>query len=174
MNGFCFTKNLVNTEKSCTEFKKLDCNSNFTEQCHKLGYEAIRANLAGSVCPDTITTRLGIGNRISYFQGTNKKVRYFENLSAIFIYITLICTFTYMVLYLYKQLAKYDNAVLTPSDYTVKLCGLPCKGSPITKEEGMLLREHLKTKIELLGFEVVGITFTYNLDDYLSLRNQFC
>lgn len=92
----------------------------------------------------------------------SKSVLYFESISLLLVYITLITTFTYMVYYLFGKIAEYDNAVLTPEDFAVKINGLPTAGF-ISREEGKVLGELLKASIQGFGFKVADINFTYAL-----------
>lgn len=173
MMSFCSTKNLIGSEASCTKFSDLDCSSNFTEKCSEIAYKAIRKNLSKSICAESFTSSLSLGNRVGYYQKPSQSVLYFEGVTLLLVYVGLIVMFTYMIYYMFGKITQYDNAVLTPEDFTVKITGLPSKGT-IDEEQGKKLRQLLHDTIEGFGFKVAEINFTYDLADYVNLRQQYC
>ena len=143
-----------------------------TQKCSEVAYETIRENLAEAICPGSIITYFGLGNRVGYYVKPSKSVLYFESISLLFVYVGLIVTFTYMVYYLFDKIAEYDNAVLTPEDFAVKINGLPTEGY-ITVEEAKRLRSELKARIQGYGFKVEDINFTFDLEDYVNIKKQY-
>ena len=150
MYFFCFTKNYIESQENCSKFSEIGCYSDYTQKCKDQAYITIRENLAEAVCPDSFVTNLGLGNRVGYFRKPDQDVVYLEGIAPLLIYVALIITFTYMIYYLFNKIAEYDNAVLTPKDFTVKVSGLPTKGT-ITTEQGKMLRMLLTKNIESYG-----------------------